>query len=180
MIYDISGLVGSAAVFTPKAVITAASTLGDSMQDIAAMAVHSATYKKMLEDDLVTTIPNSQGGWIQTFRGLALTVDDQLPVSSGVYTSVLFVPGAVGWGMSEPRVAQGTEIENLPAVGNGGGQQVLHSRVNLAVQPSGFQWLEGSVAGDSPTIAELALAANWNRVVTRKAVPLAYLKCKLA
>lgn len=180
MIYDISGLAGAAAVFTPAAVITAAGTLGDRMRDVAGFAVHSATYKKMLSDDMITTIPNSSGGWIQTFRGLALVIDDQLPVSGAVYTSVLFAPGAVGWGISEPRVAEGTEVENLPSSGNGGGQQVLHSRVNLAVHPAGFQWKEASVAGNSPTITELATATNWDRVVERKAVPIAFLKCKLA
>jgi hypothetical protein len=115
-------------------------------------------------------------------RQMAVIVDDLLPVDdvAGDYTTVLFTPGAVGWGMSAPRVAEGTEVENLPGAGNGGGQQILHSRVNLAVHPAGFQWNEGSVAGESPTIAELALAANWNRVVERKAAGLAYLVAKLA
>ena len=47
------------------------------------------------------------------------------------------------------------------------------------MHPAGFQWSEGSVAGDSPTIAELELAANWNRVVERKAVGVAFLTSKL-
>jgi len=80
------------------------------------------------------------------------------------------------WGLTAPRIADGTEIESKPAAGNGGGQQVLHSRVNLAIHPAGFSWVEGSVAGDSPTIAELKAAANWDRVVERKAVPIAFLK----
>jgi hypothetical protein len=31
------------------------------------------------------------------------------------------------------------------------------------------------VSSESPTLAELALAANWNRVLERKACPLAFL-----
>jgi hypothetical protein len=81
----------------------------------------------------------------------------------------------VGYGVSEPRIADGTEVENLPSAGNGGGQQILHSRVNVAVHPAGFAWKDGSVAGDSPTLAELAKAANWDRVFTRKAIPMAFL-----
>ena len=50
--------------------------------------------------------------------------------------------------------------------------------MNLAVHPAGFKWADGSVAGVSPTIAELADAGNWSRVVERKAVPLAFLKSK--
>lgn len=178
MVEDISALTGGAELFSASAVIDAAATLGDGMDGLTAIAVHSAIYAKMLKDDLITTIPDSQGGFIQVFRGLAIVVDDTLPLASTVYTTALFGPGAFGYGMTAPRVAAGTEIENKPSSGNGGGQQILHSRVNLAVAPLGYSWLEGSVAADSPSIAELALAANWNRIAERKAIPLAFLKHK--
>ncbi|MDB6179566.1 hypothetical protein PAF17_19015 [Paracoccus sp. Z330] len=66
-------------------------------------------------------------------------------------------------------MAEGTEIESKPGAGNGGGQQILHSRMNLAVHPAGFFWSVSSVVADSPS-----LAANWNRVVERKAAGLAF------
>jgi len=50
--------------------------------------------------------------------------------------------------------------------------------VTLAVHPAGFAWVEGTIAGESPAIAELADAAHWSRVVERKAVPLAFLVTK--
>lgn len=55
-------------------------------------------------------------------------------------------------------------------------QQILHSRVNLAVHPLGFSWSDTAVAGESPTIAELADATNWTRSIERKAVPMVFLK----
>ena len=181
MVNDISGGSGAAANFSAAAVIDTAGTLGDSLRDLTAIAMHSATYKAALKADLIQTTPDSQGGFIQTFRGLGILIDDALPVASNIYTTVLFGAGAFGYGMSAPRIAAGTEVENIPGAGNGGGQQVLHSRVNLAIHPLGFQWKEASVAGDSPTAAELATAANWDRVATsRKHVPLAFLKHKLA
>lgn len=179
MVEDISALTGGAEKFSASAVIEAAGTLGDAMRDLSAIAMHSDTYKAALKNDLIATLQQSDGGFIQTFRGLAVIVDDGLPKvvgASTVYTSVLFGPGAVGYGVTAPRIAEGTEVENKPSAGNGGGQQILHSRVNLAIHPAGFQWLEGSVAAESPTMAELALAANWNRVFERKAIPLAFLK----
>ena len=178
MIHDISAETGDAANFSASAVIDAAATLGDGMDGLSAIAVHSDIYKRMLQADLIETLPDSQGGFIKVFRGLAVIVDDALPVASTVYTTALYGPGAFSYATSEPRVALGTEIENLPRSGNGGGQHVLHSRVNLAVAPLGYTWLEGSVAGESPSIAELALAANWNRIAERKAIPLAFLKSK--
>lgn len=179
MVEDISALTGGNEKFSASAVIEAAGTLGDAMRDLSAIAMHSDTYKAALKNDLIATVQQSDGGFIQTFRGLAVIVDDGLPKATDVYTSVLFGPGAVGYGVTAPRIAAGTEVENKPAAGNGGGQQVLHSRVNLGIHPAGFQWLEASVANESPTVAELALAANWNRVFERKAIPLAFLKHKV-
>jgi len=186
MLLDITGLTGAAAQFSAEAAIDAAGTMGDQMGAVAGIAMHSDIYRKALKNDLIAFVPDSQGRDFATFRGMAVVVDDLLPkdVVTGTpdydaYTSVLFTPGAVGWGFTAPRIAAGTEIENKPGAGNGGGQQILHSRVNLAIHPSGFQWLEGSVVDESPTIAELALAANWNRVVERKAAGIAFLKSRL-
>lgn len=178
MVVDISGEVGALANFSAAAVLDAAGTLGDAMTDLSAIAMHSDIYKKALKADLIQTLPDSQGGFIQVFRGLAIIVDDGLPVSAGNYTSVLFGAGAVGYGLTDPTVAAGVEVENIPGAGNGGGQQILHSRVNLAVHPLGFQWKEFAVVGESPTIAELATATNWSRVAQRKNVPLAFLVSK--
>ena len=179
MVLDISAEAAAASKFSAAAVIDAAGTLGDGMNGMTAIAMHSDTYRAALKADLIATLPDSQGGFIQTFRGLAILVDDLLPVAAGKYTTLLFGTGAVGYGMTEPRIAAGTEIENIPGAGNGGGQQVLHSRVNLAMHPLGFAWKETTVVGDSPTMAELALPANWSRVTERKNVPVAFLVHKL-
>lgn len=180
MLHDISALTSGNEKISAAAVIDAAATLGDALRDLTTIAMHSATYKALLKLDLIQTLPASSGGFIQVFRGLRIVVDDGLPVpGTGVYITVLFGAGAIGYGLTEPRIAAGTEIENLPSAGRGGGQQILHSRVNLAVHPLGFQWLEGTVSDVSPSIAELASATNWKRVIERKAVPLAFLKHKL-
>lgn len=175
MLHTASGAFGAAAV------IDAAATLGDAMRDLRAIAMHSDTYTVALKNDLIATIPDSRGGFIQTFRGMAVIVDDMVTVDrtdpdAPLYTSVLFGPGAIGYGITEPRIAAGTEIENRPAAGNGGGQQVLHSRQNVAVHPAGFSFTDASVADESPSLAELTLATNWDRLAPRKHVPLAFLR----
>lgn len=179
-------MLATAATFGPVGVIDAAHTLGDGLRDIAAIAMHSDTYAAALKADLIQTIPDSQGGFIQTFRGLALLVDDGMPkVNTEAdpeepavwqYTSVLFKAGAIGYGFTAPREADGTEIESKPAAGNGGGQQILHSRNNLSIAPAGYSFVDTSVAGLSPSVAELGLAANWTRVSERKHIPLAFLR----
>lgn len=179
MVLDISGLAAAASKFSASAVIQACATLGDSMRGVVAIGMHSKTYAQALQNDLIQTLPDSQGGFVQTFRGLAIIVDDLMPVAADVYTSVLFGPGAFGYGLTDPRIALATEVENKPGAGNGGGMQILHSRVNLAIHPLGYRWLEGDVLAESPTIAELAKPENWQRVGERKHVPLAFLVHKL-
>ena len=74
------------------------------------------------------------------------------------------------------RLGQPIVIENRPGAGNGGGQQILHTRANLAIHPAGFSFTDANVALESPSLAELALASNWTRVAERKNVPLAFLR----
>jgi hypothetical protein len=167
----------AATAFDAVAIINAAATLGDSMRDLSAVAMHSDVYAQALRDDLIATERQSDGGLIQTFRGLAVVVDDGMPFDdvTDTYVTALFGAGAVGYGVVPPRIAEGTEVENKPSSGNGGGQQILHSRVNLAVHPAGFSYT-GIPAAVSPSLAELADAANWARVFERKAIPLAFLR----
>lgn len=190
MILDISGAtvadVDTDTVFSAAAVIDATAKLGDAMGTLTAIGMHSDTYRTALKADLIGTRADSEGRNFQTFRGLAVIVDDGLPYvpaegtaagdDAQKYTTILFGSGAVGYGMAAPKIADGTEIENLPSSGNGGGQQILHSRVNLGVHPAGFAWVEGTIAGESPSLTELVAAAHWNRIFERKAVPLAFLR----
>jgi Major capsid protein 13-like len=183
MVHDISGGTGTAADFSAEATIDTAATLGDSLENVKAIAMHSAIYTEALKADLIEFIPQSQGLPIKTFRGLAVILDDNLSPASGVYTTILLGPGAVAFGAAEPRLGFGTELFRVPAAGNGGGQTTLHSRFNVGIHPLGFAWSDGSggtaIAGDSPTITELAAAAHWTRAATdRKSIPLAFLVSK--
>jgi hypothetical protein len=184
MVIDISGGTGSAAQFNGISVINAAATLGDELNSVKAIAMHSHVYQQALINDEVEFIPNSQGEPIKTYKGMAVAaIDDNLTISAGIYLTVLFGAGAVGFGASEPNTGFGTEIFRGPSSGNGGGQTTLYSRTNVAVHPLGYAWSDGSggsaIAGDSPSLTELTAAAHWQRVATsRKSVPLAFLVTK--
>lgn len=180
MILDISAENGEKNKFSAGAVIDAAGTMGDALAGVTGIAMHGDVYRAALKADLIEFVPSSEGSlMLPTFRGLAVVQDDGMPLADGAYTTALFGAGAFGYAMSAPRIADGTELENLPSAGNGGGQQVLHSRFNLGLHPAGFSWQEGAVAGESPSIAELGDATNWSRVVERKATPLAFLVSKI-
>ncbi len=186
MVLDISttGSTTAANTFNATAVIKAASTLGDRLSDIKTIAMHSHTYTQALINDEVEFIPNSQGQPIKTYRGCAVVIDDSLITTTGTYISVLFGQGAVGYGTSEPREGVGTEVWRNPAAGNGGGQSVLYSRMNIGMAPVGFTWTDTytsggntvGIAGESPSLADLATSGHWARATSqRKAIPMAFL-----
>jgi hypothetical protein len=180
MVNDISGLSGALANFNGASVIDTALTLGDRLSDVKAIAMHSAIYGEALKNDEIQFFkPSENEIEIATYKGMAVILDDSLAPASGVYVTILMGMSAVGFGVAEPRTGWGTELFRKPDAGHGGGQSVLHSRFNMAMHPLGFTFTAASVAGDSPTIAELATAANWTRAVAqRKSVPLAYLVSK--
>jgi hypothetical protein len=183
MVVDITAGTGTAANFNATSVINTAETLGDRLEDVKTIAMHSHVYTQALINDEVQFIPNSEGQPIKTYRGMAVVIDDGLILSTGNYLSVLFGAGAVGYGVSEPRSSLGTELWRVPSAGNGGGQTQLYSRMNIAMAPVGYSWSDGTgasaIAGESPTLADLALPAHWTRATSqRKAIPLAFLISK--
>jgi hypothetical protein len=187
MLIDISGLAGDAAVFNSGAFIAAAYTAGENAEMFRGIAVHSMIMARMVENDEIIMIPDSAGGLtIPTYKGRRVIVDDQMPVSGGVYTSVLFGGGAIGFGGVEGNafaIGEGVpkvpfEMWRDPHPGNGGGTEEIWERNTWLLHPFGYQWIEGSLAEMSPTLNDLKSATHWNRVVDRKQVPLAFIKSR--
>lgn len=183
MVYDVASetIAGqtSATRFSRSNFTAAAFTLGDAWENTGAIGVHSMVYKQMVDQDDIDFIPDSEGSMtIPTYMGKRVIVDDSMTVTAGTtdgfkYTTVLFGEGAFGYGEGSPTIP--VEVEREASQGNGGGIETLWTRKTYILHPAGFQFKSGSVAGVSPTQAEYALAANWDRVVTRKNVPIAYL-----
>lgn len=189
MVEDISIADGDAAtaanLFSRTAFTDAAFTLGDMFESVTALAVHSVVYKRMVDNDDIEFIPDSQGRLtIPTFLGRRVVVDDGMPVEAGatsgfVYTSILMGPGLLGYGSRPPKVP--VEVDRDPAAANGGGVETLWERNSWILHPTGFAFTSTTLTGGAATarsanLADLRLPANWNRVVGRKNVPLAFLR----
>jgi len=153
-------------------------TMGDAQENIKAMGVHSAVYNQMVDADDIAYVPDSAGtGEVPTFLGRRVIVDDGLPVIAGTtdglkYVSILFGEGMFGYGEGMAEVP--VEIDRGAAEGNGGGTEALWVRKTWLLHPFGYQ-ATGTPAAESFTLAELALAASFSRVIPRKNVPLAFL-----
>lgn len=189
MLVDISG-VGDGK-FSSDAFVDAAYTLGDNADSITAIAIHSSIEARMVKNDDIVNVTDSNGNLVmRTYKGRAVIVDDLLPVSGSgadrIYTSILFGRGAIGFGGVEGNVfAAGVGVPKTPAevsrtaeAGNGGGMESIWERRTWMLHPFGFEWIEGTLVEMSPTLADLRLAAHWNRVVDRKQVPMAFIKSK--
>lgn len=192
MVHDVSIQDGDAAVaanlFSRSAMVSAAFTMGDMFDGIATIVVHSVIAQRMIENDDIIYIPDSQGNLtIPTYLGKRVVIDDGAPVIAGTtsgfrYVSMLFGQAAFGYGEGTPEVP--VEVDRKAEGGNGGGVETLWSRKTWLIHPLGHKFTSNTVTGPaapknpngiSPTDANLRLAANWDRVYQRKNIPLAFL-----
>ena len=177
---DAAGTPTAAELIGADNVIAAQGTLGDHASKLRVIAMHSVPYQRLQSLDLITFRPTSeQNIEIPFYLGYRVVVDDAMPAVAGsnriTYTSILFAANAFAHGVGSP--PNPSELEREASAGDGGGQDILHTRQTHIIHPTGFDFLSASVAGTSPTEAELAAAANWNRVYAhRKNIGIAYLQ----
>lgn len=165
--------------FNRDAFTDAVYTMGDAATNLRAIGVHSRVMAQMVKNDDIVYIPDSMGQLtIPTYMGLRVIVDDGHTVTAGttdgfIYTSVLYGEGAFGYGDGAP--LNPVEVEREAAQGNGAGVETLWTRKTWILHPFGFQQT-GTPASVSFSLAELAAATSWSRVVERKNVPLGFLR----
>ena len=183
MVHDISTQDGdnaaSANLISRSAVVSAAFTMGDQFEGLRAIGVHSAVYQRLVDNDDIDFIPDSQGELtIPTYLGRRVILDDGMPAIAGTtsgqrYISILFGDGAIGYG--EAPALTPVEVDREPAQGNGQGVEQLWERRVWTIHPFGYRFTGTQAEAGGATLAELRTAAFWDRVVVRKNVPLAFL-----
>ena len=172
-----AGSVTDANRFSAEAAIDAWGTMGDKWENVVAISMHSVTYFHLQKLNLIDFVPDSDGMTnVATYQGKRVIVnDDNYVNTSGTnkYYTFFFGPGMVSFANAPGKVP--SEVQREALTGDGGGQETLVSRQQFVIHPNGFQFTSSSLTDESPTLAELILAANWDRVVERKRVPLACL-----
>lgn len=160
--------------FSAEAFIDATLTMGDSMEDLTMVMMHSVVYARAQKNNLIDFIPDATGQiQIPTFLGREVIVDDGMPFSAGLYETWLFGAGAVVLGQGTPDVP--TEIQRIAGAGNGAGQEVLWNRVRWGIHPKGHAYV-GATPSGGPTNAVIAGAASWERrAAERKQIKIARL-----
>ena len=182
MTFDIKGASYVAGVtnFSAEAFVDATLTMGDSLENLKMMAVHSIVYGRMLKNNLIDFVSDSVNGLairIPTFLGRELIVDDGMPVTGGVFDSWIFGAGAVRNGRGAPKIP--TEMFRAPSAGNGSGQDTLFNRVEWCMAPVGYAYIGTAASGgpsNAATTNNLAAATSWRRVFPeRKQISIARL-----
>lgn len=172
LIYDCSsttsGTKAAANKFCKSTLPLALTKAGDQMKEYSIIWTHSAAFADMISEELIDTVRITDENIdtdIPRYAGkYMVVVDDNLPSETDGttgytnYTSYILKPGAFMF--AEARCDMPIEIqrEGLKS------ETYLITRRNVILHPVGFSFISGSVSGKSATNAELALAANWNRV----------------
>jgi len=177
---EATGGVSTSTQLNGSTFVDATVKLGDRGDRLTAIAIHSATEAALRKLDLIDFIPDSEGKLqIKVFQGRRVIVDDTMPVRAGttsglVYTSYLFGPGAFAKGAAP--------LDSTPLQGGIGTEGVeiyraglesdtaLINRRRYILHPRGVKFTSASVAGDTPTNAELETSSNWVRVFENKNV----------
>lgn len=160
---------------TAEYILETKQTMGDAAESLEIIVMHSRIYTNLQQQQLIVFIPPARGEVkIPTYLGYRVVVSDTVPVSGLQYTSYLTAPGVIGYAEKPP--AKPVESYRLPLTGYGAGTESLVTRRQFGLHPYGFNWSDGSCAGEFPTTAELELDANWQRKYPeRKQVPIAVL-----
>ncbi|WP_200415944.1 major capsid protein [Virgibacillus salexigens] len=172
--HDISAETGSAGQFVAENFIDATYKLGDAEEKLTAIAIHSATLASLRKQNLIEYQLDSNNQMIAIYMGKRVIVDDSMPVSDGTYTTYIFGAGAFAEGNGAAPIPTETDRNSLQ------GDDILINRQHFLLHPRGVAFQFGTVAGSSPTNAELALAANWNRVYENKNIRVVEFKHTLA
>lgn len=182
MTVDVSGALNSNIAAGTKlsgdVFIDAQATFGDALGNVTGISMHSTVYSNLKKLDAISFEKTSQGdAEIETYRGARVVVDDGMPYTAAggalstdtapFYTTYVFGDGALGLGQGAAPVPSETDRDSLA------GNDVLITRSHFIMHPRGIAFTSASVAGASPTNAELSTTTNWNRVYERKNVRVA-------
>jgi hypothetical protein len=162
-------------------------TMGENLDDLRVIAMHTNVYGTLLDDEKIEFKKPSEAPFeVPYYAGMMVIHSESMPVTAGTnsdaYDCYLFAAGAFMHIDEVPAQPTqygnlGTEIYRDPFTGSGGGEDTLITRRFELLHPTGTDFLAASMAkADGALLAELRLAANWNRKWSRKNIKFAALK----
>lgn len=166
-VHDVTG---ATTALSADVILDGKQKLGDAADSLSAIVMHSAKYTALQKALLIDYIGSEGDIRFPTFLGYRVIVDDSCPLANGNYTTYLFGPGSVAYGEGAPKIP--TEYKRDALAGNGAGQETLITRREFIFHPRGLRWTSTSMAGSSPTNAELATSTNWAKAYADKNIKI--------
>ncbi len=177
MIVDIAGTgasaVTTAQMFGADHVIDTSLTMGDSIDQLGLMVVHSVIYGRMQKQNLIAFIPDARGEVrIPTYLGHRVVVDNGVPnytrgTNGKCYETWFFGAGTSRLGVGSPKVP--TAVTRDEKANNGSGEEVLHNRIELCLHPVGHRFnANASGKAGGPSNAVLGTETTWTRSFTER------------
>ena len=166
----------TSAAIDASAVLDTKQLLGDAANQLSLLAMHSAVYTDLQKQNLIAFIPDSEGKvQIPTYLGYRVIVDDALAPADGVYTTYLLAAGSFGRNSGTPANLTSFEKDRDAAAGN----DRVFTRRAFTMHPYGVKFKSATVAGSTPSNAELATVGNWESVYDSKNIGIVALQHKL-
>ncbi|MEX0380460.1 major capsid protein [Leuconostoc sp. MS02] len=173
---DHQHLNATSAAIDASAVLDTKQLLGDASDKLSMLVMHSAVYTDLQKQNLIQFIPASQSQiQIPTYLGYRVVVDDALSPIDGSYTTYLLAGGSFGRNTAAPSELTTFEKDRNAAAGN----DRVFTRRAFTMHPYGVKFKSASVAGVTPSNAELATVGNWEAVYDTKNIGIVALKHKL-
>lgn len=165
--------------FSASGFLAAISRLGDLQdQTFNKIAVHSAVYAEMKKQQMIDTVqPANAVTPFGTYNGMAIVVDDDLPLVDGVATSYIFGNRAVGYSVANP--ANAVEVER-EAKEQGGRTNVINRRVSTTHVLGTSVAKDFAPAGQTVVTSELENGATWASIVDPRNINIVAYKAKVA
>ncbi|KQN09969.1 hypothetical protein ASE85_03295 [Sphingobium sp. Leaf26] len=151
-----TGVVADA--FDPDKLIDAAATMDDPRAQ-KTLFVSRKTFAKLQKLQRNDFIPPSAANFnIGRFEGYNIIITEIF----GDTKTVMATEGAIAFSAGLVPGVVGMELSRDPNGGNGGGGEILRTRLSIVAAPQGFSYV-GAV---KPSLTQLGTAANWAKVAT--------------
>lgn len=149
--------------------------MGDAADKLGIVAMHSAVHTTLQKNQDIETVYDSDLKiHFDTYLGYRVLVDDDMPVSNGVYDTMFIGAGAFARQDGTPAGLVGTETDRDSLAS----KNILINRRAFVLTPNGVSFI-GNPAGAYATNAELATPTNWKLVNEVKNVPIVCLRHKI-
>ena len=181
MIHDVSVATGSQVLLGGTVLGHARKQLGDAGGELKYLFAHSDVVNNLRIAEPNAFVPASQTNiGLETYQGYVVVETDNVGVNTTtedypVYTTYFTGGGLFGYGAGSFGSEALAQVRDEFA-GNFSGKETIISRRRYLVHPFGFSNIVAPTNGVSQANSELDNAATWNRVISRKAIPLVAVK----